>query len=349
MRVSIGARKINTQGGAIFDHEGWREDIERDVLPGADHPQAPLAPIEVRDFVYRRLINISPVTLYHGALIAGEKGLLSRGLSERHFGDYGSLPATSRERDIIARRILREANEHFRTADSLRGVPGFWEDGSGGHLWKPKDYLLPSLVIPARDERGRIQACQMRLPTVTKKGKRYLWLSSPGLPQGTGSGSPLHFRFRLSDLPRRALITIVEGVLKSDVFFALRPKHYVIGAPSVTSNHGALIELTHGRPVLICVDNDSYTNKAVCFHLAGLLARRVRRERTLATTFIASWDSRVKGIDDAALRGLHVKAISLLSWLNRLSPQFREIAIARFSELDAFAPEAHDTSRPRPL
>jgi hypothetical protein len=50
-----------------------------------------------------------------------------------------------------------------------------------------------------------------------KKGLRYLWLSSSDLPHGTGSGSPLHFKFRLADLPRDARIVIVEGVLKADV------------------------------------------------------------------------------------------------------------------------------------
>src|SRR5262249_8979973 len=157
----------------------------------------------------------SPATLYPGALIAGAKGLLARGLREYHFGNYGGLPAGSRERDRIARLLLQEIKDCFPGVGSLRGVPGFWEDSQGVHLWQPKDYLLPRLIIPVRDGSGRIQASQMRLPFMAKKGLRYLWLSSSDLPHGTGSGSPLHFKFHLDDLPRDARIMIVEGVLKA--------------------------------------------------------------------------------------------------------------------------------------
>jgi hypothetical protein len=254
MRVSDGARKINCHGGAIFIHDDWREEKGIDVCVAADIPQLPIAPIEIRDFVYGRLIELSPATLYPGALIAGEKGLLARGLSERHFGNYGGLPAGSRERDRIARLLLQEINGHFTYAGLLRGIPGFWENRHGVHLWKPKDYFLPRLLIPVRDGSGRIQACQTRLPIATKKGLRYLWLSSFDLPHGAGSGSPLHFKFHLADLPRDARIVIVEGVLKADVLFAIRPELYIVATPCVTANHDALVQLTRGRLVWIGFD-----------------------------------------------------------------------------------------------
>ena len=253
-------------------------------------------------------------------------------MSDGHFGDYGGLPEGSRDRDRIARLLLRETIDQFSGADSLRGVPGFWEDRSGAHLWKPKDYLLPRLLIPVRDGSGRIQACQIRLPFMAKKGLRYLWLSSSNMPHGTGSGSPLHFRFRLVDLPRDARIVIVEGVLKADVLSALRPELYIVATPCVTANHNALVELTLGRLVWIAFDQDHYSNETVCFHLASLVARRQRRERTLATTRIASWDINVKGIDDAAVRNLPITSISVKRWLDRLNPRFRQIAMRRLSE-----------------
>ncbi len=335
MRVSDGARKINLQGGAIFIHDDWRENKPIGVRLAADIPQSPIAPVEIRDFVYGRLIELSPAMLYPGALITGEKGLLARGLSECHFDNYGGLPAGSRERDRIARLLLQEIDGHFPGAGSLRGVPGFWEDRRGAHLWKPKDYLLPRLLIPVRDEWGRIQACQMRMPFAAKKGLRYLWLSSSDLPHGTGSGSPLHFKFRLADLPRDAWIVIVEGVLKADVLSAIRPDLYIVATPCVTANHGALVELTRGRHVLTAFDQDFYTNETVCFHLASLIARRLGRERTLATTRIASWDVRVKGIDDAAIRNLPITSIGVQRWLDRLNPRFRQIAMTRLSEIAA--------------
>lgn len=340
MRVSEGARKINRHGGAVFIHKDGREDwseeraIETPIV--ADLPRSPIAPIKIRDFVYGRLIQLSPAGRYRSLLISGNKGLRARGLSECHFGNYGGLPAGSRERDHLARQLLQETSDQFPGTDSLRGIPGFWEDRRGAHLWKPKDYLLPRLLIPVRDEAGRIQACQMRLPLAAKKSGRYLWLSSSDLPHGCGSGSPLHYKFRSADLPRDAQVVIVEGVLKADVLSAIRPDLHIVATPCVTANHGALVELTHGRRVMIGFDSDSYSNKAVCFHLAGLIARRMRRERTLATTRIASWDGRVKGIDDAAVRNLPITSISVRSWLNRLSPHFRQIAMMRFAELGAF-------------
>src|SRR5262245_33231976 len=311
MRVSDGARKINRHGGAIFIHEDRLKNRVIGVRVVTNYPQSPIAPIEIRDFVYVKLIELIPAVLCPGALIAGEKGLLARGLSEPYFGDYGGLAAGSGERDRIARLLLQEINDHFPDADSLRGVPGFWEDRRGVHLWKPKDYLLPRLLIPVRDGSGRIQACQMRLPFAAKTGPRYLWLSSSDLPHGTGSGSALHFKFRLADLPRDAQIVIVEGVLKADVLSTICPELYIVATPCVTANHAALVELTHGRLVWIAFDQDHYSNKTVCFHLASLVARRLRRERTLATTRIASWDARVKGIDDAAHRTLPITSISV--------------------------------------
>jgi hypothetical protein len=78
--------------------------------------------------------------------------------------------------------------------------------------------------------------------------------------------------------------------------------------------------------VWIAFAQDHYSNETLCFHLAALVAMRLRRERTLATTRIASWDASVKGFDDAAVRNLLITSISVQRWLERLSPQFCQIA-----------------------
>jgi hypothetical protein len=166
-----------------------------------------------------------------------------------------------------------------------------------------------------------------------------MWLSRPA---GTGSGSLLHFKFHLADLPRDARIVIVEGVLKADVLSAIRPELYIVSTPCVTANHAPLVELTRGRLVWIGFDQDHYSNVTVCFHLASFVARRLRRERTLATTRIASWDASVKGIDDAAAQNLPITSISVRRWLDRLSPRFRQIVMARLSEIAEFSWSARD-------
>ncbi len=332
MRISEGARRINRQGGAIFIHD----EAAKDNLEILEVSQSLIATIDHRDFVYRRLIQLSPAVHYRASLIVGEHGLLARGLDEHEFGDYGGLPAGWWERNQFTRQLLLDAGSRFRCTEALRGIPGFWEDHSGSHLWKERDYRAPSLLIPVCDEQGRIQACQMRLPFTSKTGLRYLWLSSSTLPLGCGPGSPLHFKFRLVDLPPDAQIVIVEGALKADVLFTLRSDLFIVATPSVTANHDALIRLTHGREALIAFDQDYCSNKAVCFHLASLIARRMRSEGTSETTRIALWDRRFKGVDDAVVHNVPISSISIRSWLERLSPHFRQIVMTRLTELGAF-------------
>lgn len=149
------------------------------------------------------------------------------------------------------------------------------------------------------------------------------WLSSSGLPHGTGSGSPLHFNFDPLKLPDDATIVIVEGALKAAALSALRPELYVVATAGVSVNHVALIDVARGQRAMIAFDQDHRYNEAVCLRLAVLIARRMASERTLTTTYIAAWDSRVKGIDDAALRNLPITSISVECWFNQLSLDFQ--------------------------
>src|SRR5262245_29431854 len=302
MRVADGARKINGHGGAIHIHierAAVISGIARALYTRTPEPESPIAPIEIRDHVYSSLIRLSPATRYHNAFISSANGLLARGLGRDRFNRYGGLPAGWGERERLCRQLLQEISELYHTADSLRGVPGFWKDVRGFHLWKKTDCYAPRLLIPVRDEHARIQACQMRLPFLTKGSLRYCWLSSSGLPNGTGSGSPLHFNFDPSNLSEGATILIVEGALKADALSALRPELYVVAIAGVSANHAALIDVTRGRRALIGFDQDHHYNEAVCLRLAALIARRMRSEMTLTTTHIATWDRSIKGIDDA--------------------------------------------------
>jgi len=159
-------------------------------------------PLEIRDAVFQELIRISPASNYLEELVTGAGGLLSRGLLERHATNYGALPRTKHERTSLAWILNDYVRTHFpeyaksHSGAGVVGVPGFWQELSGVvHIWKPRNYLVPLLVIPYKDSNGLIQACQIRLHAndILSDDKRYCWLSSPLERHGTSSGTPIHF------------------------------------------------------------------------------------------------------------------------------------------------------------
>lgn len=336
MRIRAGAVKINRQGGAIFLHEN--AEAQSNGAPFHQPASAThLAPIEVRDFAYRWLIEHSPATRYHRALIAVPHGLLARGFTEEQFQHYGALPRSVRERDQLARQLLRATGQQFPSCTSLNGIPGFWEDEHGAHLWQPYHDRAVRLLIPVRDEAGRIQACQLR--NGRSRGARYCWLSSAKLPNGVGSGSPLHFNFCPNELPRTTAIWMVEGFLKADTFAALQPDVPIIATGGVAANHAALIRQTHERPVAVAFDQDYRVNETVCLQLAKLIAGRIAGEGSAETTRIATWHAKAKGIDDAALSNLPIEQVSCTDWLRNLPLPFRQQVIVAWDSQRISLPE----------
>lgn len=323
MRVHEGARRINQHGGAIFVHTSNSKASFLYLRQQQGAPDAAPAPINVRDVIYQSLLRLSPAARYRKELVEGVKGLRVRGFTENHLEGYGALPPQARERDLLAKQILGTVNEQCPKITTLGGIPGFWRDHNGWHLWNRADYAQPRLLIPCRDSNGLIQACQIRSPGFARKRLRYCWLSSKDLPEGTGSGNPLHFTFRQGNLPTAASVMIVEGLLKADVLVALRPQLFAVATSGVAANHELLIDSTKGRQVTLAIDQDYLTNPAVCLSLAALLARRSKSERTLDTTQIACWPTSVKGIDDAAVRRLPIGTVSVDAWLRQLGDELR--------------------------
>lgn len=338
MRVHEGARRINQHGGAIFVHTPDSEISPFYIPSKPSAPHSALAPINVRDIIYQTLIRLSPATRYRKKLVEGVKGLRARGFAEGHLENYGGLPTQAWERDLLAKQILTRVNEQCPEITSLRGVPGFWQDHRGWHLWTRADYAHPRLLIPCRDGCGLIQAFQMRSPGFTRKRMRYCWLSSNGLPEGASSGNPLHFTFRRSELPPDSPALIVEGLLKADALVALRPRLFAVATSGVAANHEALIDLTKGRRVILAFDQDYLTNPAVCLSLAAFLARRMKCESTLSTTQIACWPIDVKGIDDAAIRRLPINTVSMEMWFRQLSDDLRRQVIQFWKSEYSFVP-----------
>ena len=102
-------------------------------------------------------------------LVTGPGGLLSRGLSKDDAPHYGALPRRKQERATLAGILNGHVRVHFpeyakfHSGAGVVGVPGFWQEPSGMvHIWKPRNYLMPLLVIPYKDANGLIQACHRR-------------------------------------------------------------------------------------------------------------------------------------------------------------------------------------------
>ena len=170
MRISAGSRGLSRNGGNIHVHT---EIPFITIQPRIQSPMSqsiPLASLEIRDAVFRELIKLSPASNYREELVIGRSGLLSRGLLEQHTTSYGALPPTNQQRAILAGILNDYVRASFpehaesHSGAGIVGVPGFWQDRSGVvHIWKPRNYLMPRLVIPYKDANGLIQACQNQI------------------------------------------------------------------------------------------------------------------------------------------------------------------------------------------
>src|SRR5918912_2030416 len=268
-----------------------------------------LAPLEIRDSAYGKLLELSSAWRYERELVIGERGLFARGFGEEDVSRFGALPPRVAERDALA-QVINEllADEHPVYAGQKRGaavlgVPGFWE-GPGGHprLGRASDYKRPALVIPYRDRQGMIQACQLRFSGARGKSI-YTWLSTSEdnlekEPRGTSSGSPIHFAMRgdkwLPDLP----VVITEGALKAEAFVTLRPACRAIATAGVSVAHQAIIEAARGEEAAIAFDSDHRQNAQVCRQLGKLIAERERDARLAGLetkTSVVVWEG-AKGI-----------------------------------------------------
>lgn len=329
MRISNGSKGTSRNGGNIFHHNR----LFLAAKPRTNRKQAPppieVAPIEIRNAVYEELIRRSPALKYYSQLIDGPGGLLSRGLGETETENYGALPRTHKERASLAHTLNKFLKVRFpeyavrSTHAAITGVPGFWQDKTGNlQLWNPSDYNMPLLVIPYRDDQGRIQACQLRLHRndLRTGEKKYRWLACHFESRGTSSGTPIHFTFNPATLPPGQTVIITEGALKAEVLLSLKPKARVIATSGVSCSHAEIIESARSYSVLIAFDADYKTNPAVARQLARLIAAReqdVAAHDLKTTTRIITWQ-RHKGIDDAVLANVPLETMTVLEWISTL-------------------------------
>jgi hypothetical protein len=337
MRISNGSKGTSRNGGNIFHHNRLFLVASHRIARKQAPPPTEIAPIEIRNAVYEELIRRSPALKYYSQLIDGPNGLLSRGLGETEIENYGALPRTQKERATLARTLNKFITVSFpeyalrNNHAGVVGVPGFWQDESAiVQLWKPRDYNMTLLVIPYRDDQGRIQACQLRLHRNDLRTfeKKYRWLACPFESRGASSGTSIHFTFKSADLPPGKSVIITEGALKADALVSLRPKARVIATSGVSCSHAEIIEAASSYNVLLAFDADYKTNPAVARQLARLIAAReqdVAAHHLKTTTRIVIWQ-KYKGIDDAVLANITLETTTVLQWISTLDErQLREV------------------------
>lgn len=288
------------------------------------------APLEIRDFVYRTLLRLSPASRDEN-LTRGAKGLATRGLD--NFDDYGSLPCSANERRDLAARLRLLLNQTFpgfvrENPRGLSHIPGFWIDKTGAAcLWQDRDLNTPMLLVPYRSPAGKIQACQIRFTgTLKPSEKRYLWLSVPAM-NSAGCGTPIHFAAwkafgSMMSLSKTILIT--EGALKADVVNRLRPDFFAIATGGVACAHELLVNVSRGKPICLAFDGDSQENPAVARQLAKFVKLRLQTSGNQSDTKILMWSGSEKGVDDALLKGADFREISFLEWLSVLGEKCLE-------------------------
>lgn len=248
MRVG-GGREGRNRAGAPYSIHQLRDAPPRPVI----RPRVlsrPVAPVEVRDRVYRRLLD--RLELYH----RHRADLRKRGLSDDEIQRRGYRTfVTGEHRQSIVQALADEFGP------ALAQVPGFLEAGVGEF----RLFGSSGILIPVRDESTRILA--MRVRRDIGEG-RYRWVSCSEESGGCRSGAPCHVP--LHDGPRET-VRVTEGELKADVATALSGI-LTIAAPGAQQWAGVLPILQNIQPrrVLIAYDPDWKTNPAVARALLDL-------------------------------------------------------------------------------
>ena len=215
------------------------------------------------------------------------ENLLERGLSEERIREngYKSMPETERGRRLIA-DLLRSCGHE------LSGLPGFRTYYGEWTLSGPNGFL-----IPVRNKDGLIQGLKIRLDDADAPNRKYRWLSSRGLPNGTRSYSWVHVTGGRSR--KRAFLT--EGPLKGDVASFLANDELFLCIGGVNALHGLTdtIRALGVREVVEAMDMDQMTNPNV---RKAVLTMRKEVQKIPGIRYSKyTWNPAYKGVDDYLL------------------------------------------------
>ena len=239
------------------------------------------AALQQRHAAYSDMLDHLTLLDRHG------ENLLERGLSEERIREngYKSMPETERGRRLIA-DLLRSCGHE------LSGLPGFRTYYGEWTLSGPNGFL-----IPVRNKDGLIQGLKIRLDDADAPNRKYRWLSSRGLPNGTRSYSWVHVTGDRSR--KRAFLT--EGPLKGDVASFLANDELFLCIGGVNALHGLTdtIRALGVREVVEAMDMDQMTNPNV---RKAVLTMRKEVQKIPGIRYSKyTWNPAYKGVDDYLL------------------------------------------------
>jgi putative DNA primase/helicase len=194
-------------------------------------------------------------------------------------------------RTSIVRQLIREG-----MASSLPLVPGFrLRRTNGKESWS---FGGPAgLLIPVRDEQGRIVAVMVR-PDDPADGGKYRYCTSKNVG-GPGPGTLVHVPLFAGN---RKAVRVAEGMLKSDIATELSGV-LTLGLPGVSAWRKALavVKAIGAQTVRVALDADARTNPNVARSLAGLVELLLQEGFDVE---LEQWDpADGKGIDDLLAAG----------------------------------------------
>lgn len=215
------------------------------------------------------------------------ENLLERGLNEERIvrNQYRSMPETEQGRRLLA-SLLRSCGHE------LLGVPGFRTYYEDWTLAGPNGFL-----ISVRDKNGLIQGLKIRLDDTDDPGRKYRWLSSRDMTNGTRSCSWVHVTGDVTS--KRAYLT--EGPLKGDVASFLAHDALFVCISGVNALNGLTDTLRslNVTEVVEAMDMDQNTKPEV---RKAILAMRKEVQAIKRWKYMKyTWDSAYKGVDDYLL------------------------------------------------
>lgn len=238
--------------------------------------ECPLTDVDTRHATYTALLSRLTLAADH------KENLLNRGLTEKGIARLGYKSTPVVGMSAIAAQLQSEGLY-------LAGVPGFYRTESGSWTFI---HEKRGILVPVRDQFGRIQGLQIRRDNVTRR--KFRWVSSTERPDGCRAEGWVHLA---GPVQSKAILT--EGPMKADVIHALTGMTVlaVPGVNALTQLEAALNDLRKEglEEIKTAFDMDFATNQHVQNGYDSLLALLGSMGFQYGTYL---WDPRYKGLDD---------------------------------------------------